>query len=203
MRVRKASVLLVAALSAAAVGVTAAPAAAATTLSATYPITGSSHIAANDSDLPLGPGSLHATVDLDTGALTAAVTLPRATGKFTELGIIPVTATVELTEAEPTTGTLDLNTGALQTTSHITLRLTSLTIAGLPTPVGSHCQTSEPAEIPLTSDDEFSVLHGGDVSGTYTIPKFEHCLLATPVINLTIPGPGNTLTLTLGEAVLG
>jgi hypothetical protein len=190
-------------MAATAVGVSASPAAAMADLSATYPINGVSHIDANDSDLPLGPGSLHATVDLDSGALTASVSLPPATGNFTELGIIPVTATVELTEAEPTTGTLNLDTGAMQSTSHINLRLTRLTIAGLPAPVGGHCQTVRPAEIPLTSQPGFSVLRGGVVSGTYTIPPFEHCLLNTGLINLTIPGPGNTLTLTLGPAVLG
>ncbi|MFI7545202.1 hypothetical protein [Actinoplanes sp. NPDC049599] len=202
MRVRTASVLI-AAMAATAVGVTASPAAAAADLSATYPINGVSHINSNDSDLPLGPGSLHATVNLASGALTASVSLPPATGNFKELGFIPVTATVELTEAEPTTGSLNLNTGAMQSTSHMTLRLTRLTIAGLPAPVGSRCQTVRPAEIPLTSQPGFSVLRGGDVSGTYTIPPFEHCLLNTGLINLTIPGPGNTLTLTLGPAVLG
>jgi hypothetical protein len=203
MRVRTASVLLAAAMAATAVGVSSSPAAAAATLSATYPINGVSHIKATDGDLPLGPGSLHATVDLDSGALTASVSLPPATGSFKELGIIPVTATVELTEAEPTTGTLDINTGALQTTSHMNLRLTRLTIAGLPALVGSHCQTSRPADIPLASQPGFSVLRGGVVSGTYTIPPFEHCLLNTALINLTIPGPDNTLALTLGPAVLG
>lgn len=203
MRVRKASVLLAAAVAAAAVGTTGSPASAATTLSATYPITGSSHINSTDSELPLGPGSLHAIADLDTGAVTAEVSLPPATGSFKELGIIPVTATVELTESEPTTGTLDLDTGGMQATSHITLRLTRLTIAGLPAPVGNHCETVRPAEIPLASEDGFSVLQGGTVSGTYTIPPFDHCLLNTALINLTIPGAGNTLTLALGPAVLG
>ncbi|MEV6633688.1 hypothetical protein AB0M54_23345 [Actinoplanes sp. NPDC051470] len=203
MRVRKASVLLVAAMAASALGVSASPASAAAELSATYPINGVSHIASNDSDLPLGPGSLHATVNLDSGALAAEVSLPAATGEFKELGFIPVTATVELTEAEPTTGQLDLNTGQLRTTSHITMRLTRLTIAGLPAPVGSRCQTREPAEVPLTSQPGFSVLRGGVVTGTYTIPPFQHCLLNTGLINLTIPGSGNTLSLTLGPAVVG
>jgi hypothetical protein len=202
MRVRTASVL-VAAMAATAIGVSASPAAAVAEINATYPINGVSHIASNDSDLPLGPGTLRATVNLDSGALTAAVSLPPATGNFKELGIIPVSATVELTEAEPTTGTLNLDTGAMQSTSHITMRLTRLTIAGLPAFVGNRCQTVTPAEIPLNSEPGFSVLRGGTVSGTYTIPPFEHCLLNTGLINLVIPGPGNTLSLTLGPAVLG
>jgi hypothetical protein len=50
----------------------------------------------------------------------------------------------------------------------------------------------------LSSQAGFNALSGGTVSGTYTIPKFTHCLLATALINLTLPGPGNTITLTLG-----
>ena len=44
---------------------------------------------------------------------------------------------------------------------------------------------------------------GGAVSGSYTIPAFHHCLLNTLLLNLTIPGPGNTLNLTLGQLQLG
>ena len=44
---------------------------------------------------------------------------------------------------------------------------------------------------------------GGPVSGSYTIPAFHHCLLNTLLLNLTIPGPGNTLNLTLGQLQLG
>jgi hypothetical protein len=44
---------------------------------------------------------------------------------------------------------------------------------------------------------------GGVLNGTYTIPRFTHCLLATPLINLTIPGAGNTITLTLGTPTFG
>jgi hypothetical protein len=38
---------------------------------------------------------------------------------------------------------------------------------------------------------------------SYTIPQFAGCGLATVLINLTIPGPGNTLTLTLGKPTFG
>jgi hypothetical protein len=203
MHRRVASILLVAATAAAAVGVAAAPAQADPFLNVVYPISGTSHINATDADLAVGPGTLRATLDLGTGAVTGSVSLPPATGSFTELGIIPVQATVEFIEAAPTTGTVDLNTGATQAESHITLRLTALKVAGLPVIVGSHCQTERPATIPLSSESGFNPLLGGTVSGTYTIPDFEHCLLATPVINLTIPGPGNTLTLTLGRATPG
>lgn len=66
--------------------------------------------------------------------------------------------------------------------------------------VTSSCRTEVPAEVNLASETGFNPIKGGKLSGTYTIPKFEHCLLATPLINLVIPGEGNTVTLTLGQA---
>ncbi|HEY2670181.1 MAG TPA: hypothetical protein VGJ07_07360 [Rugosimonospora sp.] len=201
MHRRVASILLVATAVAAAVGVGSAPAQADDPIfSVNYPINGSTHIKATDSDMALGPGTLHADLDLTTGGFTGSVSLPPATGSFTEFGIVPVVATTEFIEAAPTTGSVDLNTGATQAQAHITLKLTSLKVAGLPVLVGNDCQTQTPATIGLASGPGFNVLTGGDVSGTYTIPDFAHCLLATGLINLTIPGPGNTITLTLGAA---
>jgi hypothetical protein len=115
---------------------------------------------------------------------------------------VPVTATTAFVETGQTTGTLESN-GGIQATSHITLKLTSLKVAGIPVPVGNSCQTASPATITLTSQPGFNALTGGTVSGTYAIPKFAHCLLATPLINLTLPGPNNTITLNLGAATGG
>jgi hypothetical protein len=166
-----------------------------------YPVTGTTYIKSTDSSMSLGPGTLAATLD-ENANMTGHVSLPPAAGSFKEFGVIPVTVTTEFIEAAPTTGTVNINTGAVQATSHFTLRLKNLRVAGIPTPVGDHCETETPANISVVSDENFNVLTGGNLSGTYTIPKFEHCLLATPLINLTVPGPGNTITLTLGAATV-
>jgi hypothetical protein len=139
-------------------------------------------------------------VDLNTGAVTASLKLPPATGSFTEFGLIPVTATVAFIQNGPTTGTLDLNSGAVTTMSKITPQITSLSVSGLPVPVGSACKSATPAAVSLASQPGFSVINGGTVSGTYTIPPFAHCGLITPVLNLTITGQGNVISLTLGKA---
>lgn len=164
-----------------------------------YPLTGTTHLAGTDSDLELGPGTLESSVDLSTGALTANTKLPPATGSFKTLDLIPATATTEFIETEPTAGSID-NTGEVKTVSKLTLRITELKVAGLPIWVGDRCQTEVPAELALTSEPGFNPLKGGTLSGTYTIPDFEHCLLATPVINAIIPGEGNTISLDLGAA---
>ena len=130
-------------------------------------------------------------------------TLPDATGSFRQFGLIPVTATTHFINNGPTTGTLNLSTGAVTTTSHVTLQIVSLSVAGLPVPVGPSCESSTPAVIQVTSQAGFNILKGGNLAGNYTIPQFTNCGLATPLINLTLPGPGNTITLTLGKAKIG
>jgi hypothetical protein len=178
-------------------------AAADTTVTVTYPVTGSTFIKAINSTVALGPGTLATTADLTTSTLTGTLTLPPATGSFKELGLVPVTATTELVQDGPATGTVDFSTNAVQTTTQATVKVTSLTAAGIPIPVGSSCQTSTPATITVSSQPGFNVLSGGTLAGTYAIPRFAHCGLATLLINLTLPGPGNTISLTLGAGTLG
>jgi hypothetical protein len=186
------------------VAATAVPASAtASTIKATYPVTGSTFLNAPSASLPLGPGKLVAHVNASTGAVKATLTLPDATGSFKELGVIPVTATAHFINNGPTTGTINLSTGAVTSTSHITMQLVSLSVAGIPIPLGPSCETSTPAVVQVTSQPGFNLLKGGNLEGTYTIPPFANCLLATPLINLTLTGPGNTITLTLGKAKIG
>jgi hypothetical protein len=182
------------------VATTPALASAGTTLTVRYPVNGSTFLKAANATVTLGPGTLRSKVNLNTGKLTASLNLPPATGSFKELGVVPVTATVAFIQDGPTTGTVDLNTGAVTTTSNITLQVTSLSVSGLPVPVGPACESATPASVSLASQPGFSIVNGGTVSGTYTVPPFAHCGLTTPVLNLTITGPGNTLSLTLGKA---
>ena len=146
-----------------------------TTVTLKYKVTGTTHLAVPNANLSLGPGSLKSTADLNTDAITAKLSLPPATGTFNELGVVPVTATAKLINDGPTTGTVNGDTGAVTTTSMITMRITSLSVAGIPTPVGNKCQTSTPVTVTVNSDPSFSILQGGNLSGTYTIPDFANC----------------------------
>jgi hypothetical protein len=187
-------------LTAVVVATTPALASAGTTLTVRYPVNGSTFIKAANATVTLGPGTLRSKVNLTTGKVTASLNLPPATGSFKELGLVPVTATVAFIQDGPTTGKVDLNTGAVTTMSNITLQITSLSVSGLPVPVGPACESATPASVSLASQPGFSIVNGGTVSGTYTIPPFANCGLITPVLNLTITGPGNTISLTLGKA---
>ena len=178
-------------------------ASAATLLHAKYKVSGSTYLKSPNFTLALGPGRLSSTLNLATGKLTASLSLPNATGSFKQSGIIPVTATTQLINDGPTTGKVNRNTGAVKTKSKITMRIVSLTVAGVNVPVGSSCETSTPVVVALASLPKFNVLAGGKLAGTYTIPNFSHCGPATLLINATIPGSGNTITLKLGAAKLG
>lgn len=207
MKRRLAAAAFVAAAVTAAIGLGASSALADTVVTATYPINGSTHIASTNSDLTLGPGTLSAAADLTTDLITSGtLTLPDATGTFTELGIIPVTATVAFEQVGQVTGTINASTGAVTATTDVTLQITDLKVAGLDVGVGPDCQTTQPASITVASGTGFSIFSGGPVSGTYTIPQFSNCGLLgieTPVINAVIPGPGNTISLTLGTPTFG
>ena len=188
-------------LAAAAVIASPAIASAGSGLTVTYPLHGSTHLKAPNTSVSLGPGTLKATLNLSSGALTANLSLPAAKVSFKELGLIPVSATTEFIQDGPTTGKVNVNTGAVTTTSKIILKITSMSVAGLPVAVGHACESATPAVITVKSQRGFSVISGGKLAGTYTIPAFAHCGLAgvlTPLINLSITGPGNTITFTLG-----
>jgi hypothetical protein len=195
--------LAITAASGALIGLGAIPASADTSITATYPVSGSTFIKALNSTVSLGPGTLTSTVDLNTSAVTSStLSLPPATGSFKELGFIPVTATTAFVQDGNATGTVSLSKNTVSVTTQVTMQLTSLKIAGVPVLIGKSCQTSTPATITVSSQPGFNVLNGGTVAGTYTIPKFSHCGLGTLLINLTIPGSGNTISLTLGKAAL-
>jgi hypothetical protein len=166
-------------------------------LYANYPVNGSTTIHSNNSTLTLGPGSLSAALDVTTSSFTANLTLPPANASFTEFGIVPVTATAEFIQDGPITG--QVVSGGIQSTANITIKLTNMKVAGIPVLLGDRCESQSPATLNLSSGAGFNVLTGGPLSATYTIPNFANCLLTTGVLNLLIPGDGNTIALTLDK----
>ncbi len=189
-------------LAAAGVAATVSSASADTMLNVHYALTGTTFIKKLNTTVNLGSGTLAATVDLTTGASSSTLTLPPATASVQEVGFIPVTATTEMIQDGPATGTANLGTNTITSTVNVTLKITNLTISGVSLPVSGNCQTT-PFSVTLSSDPGFTVDGGGPISGSYTIPVFQHCGLSTLLLNLTIPGSGNTLNLTLGQLQLG
>jgi len=180
----------------------AGPASADNVINVHYALTGTTFIKKLNTTVNLGSGTLSAAVDLTTGSQTATLSLPPSTISAKEFGVIPVTATSEMIQDGPATGTANLSTNTITSTSTVTLKLTSLSIFGLKVPIGNSCETS-PFSVTISSQPGFTIGGGGPLSGTFTIPDFHHCGLSTLALNLTIPGPGNTLNLTLGALQIG
>jgi hypothetical protein len=183
----------------------AAPAAAADSiLNGHYPVTGgSTFIKKINTTVPIGAGTLSSSVDLNTGSSTSTLSLPPASVSFNALGLVPVTSTVELIQNGPATGTVDFANNTVTSTASVTLKIDSMTVAGIPVPIGDRCESKAPTSVTVNSAAGFSIGNGGTLNGTYTIPAFSHCGLQTLLINLLIPGPGNTITLNLGPLQLG
>jgi hypothetical protein len=169
------------------------------TLNMRYPFTGTSHIAGVNDDLELGPGTMTAALDLQTGNATADVDLPPVQGEFNAIGFIPTTVTTTFIEEGQSTAFVNPVGGATTARSKMTIQLSNLRVLGIPLLVGSNCKTETPVDLVLNSQPGWSVLTGGTLSGTYTIPDFENCLLNTLIINAMIPGEGNTISLNLGR----
>lgn len=183
------------------------PTFAASFIKAKYKVTGTTFLAGPKASVRLGPGTLSSKVNASTGKLTATLSLPPATSSFKQaVGPIsvPVTATTKFINDGPSTGKVNLNTGAVSTTSKVTLQITKLTVGVLSVPVGSKCETVNPVVVKLKSLKGFNPLDGGKVAGTYTIGKFHNCgLVGTVLINQTVPASGNTIMLKLGKAKIG
>ena len=167
-----------------------------------YAVTGTTYLAKLNTTANLGSGTLASTVDLTTGTSQSTLTLPSTAVSVKEFGFVPVTATTELIQNGPAAGTVNFSTNTITSTANVTLKLTNLTVFGVSLPVGDKCQTT-PFNIGISSGPGFTVSGGGPVSGTYTIPAFHDCGLNTLLLNLTIPGAGNTLNLDLGPLQLG
>ena len=161
-----------------------------------------SKIKKTGSVLSLGPTKLTAELNIDDGTFTSDLPLPPVSAEFKVIGFVPVSATTEFIEEGPTTGTVDLNTGGMKSSSKITLRLSHVKVGGLPIVVGPHCQSADPVTVELEGKEGFNAVLGGPVGGSFTIPPFAHCLLQQLLINQLIPGPGNTIDLTLGAPVI-
>ncbi|MEV3932489.1 MULTISPECIES: DUF6801 domain-containing protein [unclassified Streptomyces] len=126
--------------------------------------------------------------------------LPPTTGTFLTFGFMPTTATLEMTQIPPkpdspadrnvvSHGITDLlNGGFTKTTTSIdmdfVLRLHDVKVNGVALDVGKNCRTERPFRLSLaglgTWDPEkgnegYTVVTGGELTGSVTIPPFEGC----------------------------
>jgi hypothetical protein len=160
-----------------------------------YNLTAQTHIKKLNQDVTIKHGKLTATVDLATGNLTGHLTLPPATVTTYEAGVGLLTSTFQMKEAKPVTGHVDFGTLHVKATSVFNILVKSVYAGPIPVNlVGSSCTTSKPVSVTMAGTASFTA--PSVFTGTYTIPNFKSCSLATPVLNQLIPGPGNTFKAT-------
>lgn len=174
-----------------------APAAAhAATLDLDYDAVGTAYIASTNSTINLGPSTLTTHLDLDVSDFTGNLPLPGTTTRFEVLGFIPVTADVAFVPTAPLNGHLAASGFTLSVTSTATyhIKLSNIKIVGFPTFTGPFCRTKNPVTIPANTPtgQSFDLIAGGNLTGQFSIGNFQNCGLNTGLINLLIPGSGNT-----------
>jgi len=136
-----------------------------------------------------------------TGAITGNLALPDAVSTL-KLGSLPLAkVTLAAVPTKPVSGQLTgLNVVANQ---EFTIHIKKIAPLGLPfNLVGNNCKTVTPVKTQL-SGTLTGLFDPYTLTGTYTIPKFANCGLSTPLINLLIPGTGNTMKANFSAFALG
>jgi hypothetical protein len=165
-----------------------------------WSVNASAHIKSLNMDITVPPGTFDGSVNLTTGALSGNLTLPSATQNISLLGIPLASATFAMAPNGPISGHLDLATMTVSVTASFNFNITNVHASILPrlNLVGNNCHGSKPITQTLTGP--VNLAGSQTFSSTFAIPKFADCGLTTPLLNLIIPGGGNTFTATFAPA---
>jgi hypothetical protein len=196
-RMRRGSLAAVLVLMLAAVGLGAAPPASADAIiPITWNVNASTHLKSLNLDVVVPQGTFTGTINLTTGELKGNLSLPPATTKIKLFGIPLASATFAIQPTGPVTGHVNLATMAVTVNSSFNFAITKASPSFLPNLnlVGNNCHGAQPVTVNLSGNVDLA--HGSTFSSTYTVPKFTGCGLLTPILNLIVPGPGNTFTAT-------
>lgn len=199
---RRAPIVLFLVATLAALLAMASPASAAPLIPIDYRVDATTTIASVGQTVTTTGGRFTGSVDLGTGAITGNLSLPPGSSTFSIAGIGLATATFAVQPTGPITGTVNLATMTATTTSSFNIRITSLRPTFLPwwNLVGSYCRTATP--ISVTMSGPISLTEAAAMSGTFTMPRLRDCGFLTGILNLLIPGPGNTFSATFRPAVV-
>ena len=139
-------------------------------------------------------GTFKGEIDIEQQRLQGSIKLPKVSFTMKLANVVPlVTATAQIVQAKPVTGTINLSTLKATATSVFNLRILSATATGVPVNlVGNSCTTATP--IKVTMSGKANLAGPSKFAGTFTIPQFKTCGLATAALNQLIPGPGNTFS---------
>jgi hypothetical protein len=154
------------------------------------------HLNSLDLDVDVTGGRFVGQVDLGTGDITGDITLPRAETQLQLIGLPLAKVAFEVAPVGPATGHVDLSTLTATLTSTFDIKVPYVRPLGIPflNLVGNRCQTA--TSITLTLSGPVDLVGGSTFSGTFAVPKFKNCGIATAALNLVVPGDGNTFTAT-------
>lgn len=156
-------------------------------------VNASTYIASLKTTANLPNGSFSGSVDLSNDQISGNLSLPAGSINTDVFGFIPMSASFEMVPIGQVTGTVNLSNLSVNVTSEFNIKLTSAEVFGLPfNIVGNSCITSSPVIANLSGkvNSNLSV----DLSGSYTIPNFKDCGFSTFIVNLLVPGSGNTIS---------
>ncbi len=164
-----------------------------------YKVNATTTLAKLNETVKVPTGSFIGSLNLNNFVLSGKLNLPPASTTFNLAGIGLAKATFKLSETKLVTGKVNLNSLKVTATSSFNVLVTSVEPLGLPVNlVGNSCGTSKPVSV--TFSGPFSFSGASTFSGKYTIPPLQNCELATPALNLLIPGPNNVFKASFAPA---
>jgi hypothetical protein len=141
-------------------------------------------------------GSLTLHADADSGMFSGDLVLDQSTISRTFLGVRTFSAIVQIEAESPVIGEVG-DEGRMSATATVDAAIAAVRAAGLTFISGGSCRTATHAVVPLHSEPGFNLERGGRLAGVYQRPPFTGCGWMTPLVNLLVAGPGNTVVIDL------
>jgi hypothetical protein len=191
-----------------------------------YIVKATAHIQKANLTMSPPPGTFKGQADITQGKILGQIYIPPSSFTQSIAGPLSVTATAAIVSTKPVTGTLKLANFKITATSTFIIRILTMyadtpvpptitippilpgmppiviTVPTLPVPkvnlVGNNCATASPISVTMSG---IAHLDGPSTfTGTFSIPNFANCGLATALLNQEVPGPGNTFSATATPA---
>lgn len=165
-----------------------------------WQVNASTHIKSLNMDVQIPAGTFDGEVDLATSSLTGNLNLPPASQTIKLFGMPIATTTFAMSQNGPITGHIDLATMTVTVNSSFNFAITKATTPFLPglNLVGKSCRGTQPINVSMSGP--VNLTGASSFSAEYTLPKLTGCGLATPLLNLIVPGGGNTFSATFAPA---
>ena len=156
-----------------------------------------------NTDVNIPQGTFSGSVETDTGAMTGTMNLPAATFTYNALFLIPTTVTfhVDQVGTTPVTGTVNLQTGAMNVTDVFNVRLSSVKLLGIEVlDPATTCKAVSNSTATLSGTLDLSASPAtAHLTGNYAIPNLDGCGFLGGFISAFTAGPTNALDVTITQ----